>query len=58
MRNLDIRIEVSESGLKYKQIAEKMGISPRWLSSIMRYELTPKNHDRIMKAIRELRKEK
>lgn len=55
MRNLDIRIEVSESGLKYKQIAEKMGISPRWLSNIMRYDLTPENHDRIMKAIRELR---
>ncbi len=56
MRNLEIRVEVSESGLKYKEIAEKMGITPRWLSHIMRYEVTPENHERIMKAIRELKK--
>lgn len=55
MRNLDIRVEVSESGLKYKAIAAQMGITPRWLSNIMRYDLTPENHDRIMKAIRELK---
>ena len=56
MRNLDIRVEVSESGLKYKQIAEKMGISPRWLSTILRYDITPENRERVMKAIRELKK--
>ena len=55
MRNLDIRGMVSESGLKYTDIAKKMGISRVWLSNIMRYDLTPENHDRIMKAIRELK---
>ena len=55
MRNLDIRVEVSESGLKYTEVAAVMGITPRWLSNIMRYDLTPENHDRIMKAIRELK---
>lgn len=55
MRNLDIRVMVSESGLKYTDIAKKMGISRVWLSNIMRYDLTPENHDRIMKAIRELK---
>lgn len=55
MRNLDIRVEVSESGLKYKEVAAVMGITPRWLSNIMRYDLTPENHDRIMEAIRKLK---
>lgn len=56
MKNLDIRLEVSESGLKYKDIAEKMGISRVYLSTLMRYDLSPANHERIMKAIRELKR--
>ena len=51
MKNIDLRVEISESGLKYKEIAAVMGITPRWLSNIMRYDLTPENHDRIIQAI-------
>lgn len=58
MRNLDIRIIVSESGLLYKDVARQMGISRVWLAKLMRYDLTPANKERIMKAIRELNKGK
>lgn len=57
MRNLDIRVIVSESGFLYKDIAKQMGISRVWLSNLMRYDLTPENRERIMKAIGELRGE-
>ena len=55
MRNLDIRVMVAGSGLKYKDIAEVMGISRQYLSLLMRYDLTPKNRERILRAIEELK---
>lgn len=55
MRNLDIRVMVSESGLKYTDIAQVMGISRQYLSLLMRYDLTPKNRERILRAIEELK---
>lgn len=58
MRNLDIRIMVSESGLKYTDIARQIGISRQYLSFLMRYNLTPENRNKILKAIRELREER
>lgn len=57
MRNLDIRVMVNESGLKYKDIAHQMGISRVWLSNLMRYDLTPENREKILKAIRVLKGE-
>lgn len=56
MKNLDIRMIVSESGLKYKDIAKKLNISPEWLSRLMRNTLTKGNKTRIMKAIEDLQK--
>ena len=58
MRNLDIRVMVSESGLKYTDIARQIGISRQYLSLLMRYDLTPENRNKILKAIRELREER
>lgn len=58
MRNLDIRLEVSESGLTYREVAQRMGVSATWLSTLMRYDLSPKNHERIMTAVRELNSQK
>lgn len=55
MRNLDIRVMVSELGLHYKDIAQTLGISRQHLSLLMRYDLTPKNRERILKAIEELK---
>lgn len=56
MKNLDIRMTVSENGLKYKDIAKELNISPEWLSRLMRNTLTNENKVRIMGAIEKLRK--
>lgn len=51
MKNLDIRVRVSDSGLKYSDIAGELKVSRVWLSTLMRHELSPENWERIMKAI-------
>ena len=58
MRNLDIRVMVSESRLKYGDVAKQMGISRQYLSLLMRYDLTVENREKILKAIRELNRER
>ena len=58
MRNLDIRILVSESGLKYKDIARAMYISRQYLSRLMSEELSPQNRERILRAIDKLTEKK
>lgn len=58
MRNLEIRVMVSESGLLYQDIAKQMGISRVWLSNLMRHDLSPENRSKILKAIRELKEER
>ena len=55
MKNLDIRIMVSENHIRYKDIAKKLKISHTYLSTLMRYELTPVMRERIIKAIMELK---
>lgn len=54
MKNLDIRRAISGNGLKHKDIARKLDITPEWLSRLLRFTLTQENKDRIMKAINEL----
>lgn len=54
MNNLDIRMIVSEKGLKYKDIADELNISQEWLSRLMRNTLTIDNKVRIMGAIEKL----
>lgn len=56
MENLDIRIIVSEKGLKYQDIADEMNITPQWLSRLMKKKLTTENRIRILKAITNLEK--
>ncbi|MBO5388502.1 MAG: LacI family DNA-binding transcriptional regulator [Lachnospiraceae bacterium] len=55
MNNLDIRIYVKESGLLFKDVAEQMGVTPEYLSRVLRYKLKPKMRERILSAIRELK---
>lgn len=57
MENIDVRLIVTGHGLKHKDIAEKMGISPVWLSVLMRKPLTAENRKRILDAIGELTSE-
>lgn len=55
VQNLDIRVLVSDSGLRYQDIAAQMGISKWWLSKLMNRELSKENRSRVMKAIMELK---
>lgn len=55
MKNLDVRVMVSDAGVHYQDIAKQMGVSRVWLSHLMRYDLSPQNKERIVKAVRELR---
>lgn len=57
MKNLEIRMMVSECNLKYRDVAKAIGISPEWLSRLLRKELSPENRERILRAIEELEKE-
>ena len=54
MRNIDIRVLVSDHGLKYKDIADKLNVTPEWLSRLLRNDLTPENKIRITRAIEDL----
>lgn len=56
MKNVDVRMIVSEKGLKYKDIANELNISPVWMSRLMRNTLTAENKDRVMRAIETLMK--
>jgi len=56
VNNLDIRMLVSENGLKYKDIAKELNISREWLSRLMKDDLTIDNKVRIMGAIERLTK--
>lgn len=58
MENLEIRLIVSGLGLKYRDIARELGITPSWLSRLMKKPLTKENRDRIMEAIESLGREK
>ena len=57
MKNIDIRVMVAESGLRYKDIAAELGISPEWLSKLLRYTLSPDNKARIVAAIEKMKGE-
>lgn len=46
---------VSENHIRYKDIAKKLKISHTYLSTLMRYELTPVMRERIVRAIMELK---
>lgn len=55
MKNIDVRVAVSDSGVKYKDVAKRLHITPEWLSAIMREDLSEFNRARILNAVQELK---
>ena len=55
MKNIDIRLMVSESGVHYTDIAKKMGIGRVWLSKLMSRDLDSGRRRQIIEAIEELK---
>lgn len=51
MKNIDIRMIVSDKGITYRQIAASMRVTPCHLSRLMGKELSSKQRDRILNAI-------
>lgn len=54
-KNTELRIEIARSGLKYKLIASRIGVTPEWLSRCMRFPLKPDMEARIRKAMDDLK---
>lgn len=54
--NMDVRIAIMESGIKMWKIADCMGIHDSALSRLMRSELTVENREKILYAIKMLRR--
>ena len=54
MQNISTRVFISDTGLRYKDITQHMGITPEYLSRLMRYPLSASNAERIESAVKEL----
>ena len=55
-KNKDIRRIIWDSDLKPYQIAEQIGVSHISLMNWLRVDLTPERKEKILKAIKELKK--
>ncbi len=55
MKNLDIRNEITNRGLKYWKVAEGIGVSDSTFSRLLRHELPDEKKEEIRAAIRELK---
>ena len=58
LRNLDVRNMISDSDLKYWEIAEKLRITDSTFSRKLRKEFSEKEKDKIIEIINELSLEK
>lgn len=58
LRNLYVRNMISDSDLKYWEIAEKLGITDSTFSRKLRKEFSEKEKDKIIEIINELSLEK
>ena len=54
MVNEDVRVMVFKSGIQYKDIAKKMGITNLWLCQLMKKPLSLYNRIRIIDALAQL----
>ena len=58
MQNLDVRNMISDSSLKYWEIAEKLGITDSTFSRKLRKEFSEKEKNKIIEIINEISLEK
>ena len=53
--NIMLRLEIANSGITYKLIAARMGVTPEYLSRCMRFPLKPEMENRIRNALDSLK---
>lgn len=51
MKNKNIRSEIEKAGLRYWQVADKIGISPATFCVWLRHELTGERLERVQAAL-------
>lgn len=56
--NMKIRTALLESGIRFYEVAQKMGYSESYFSRLMRTEFSDADRDRVLAAIRDLRSER
>lgn len=49
--NIDIKKYIAEKGYTQAQVADKLGISPEWMSRTLKIELTDIEKEALKKAI-------
>lgn len=54
--NMTIRIMMMERGITQFDLAEKLDVTPSWVSRLLRYPLSKENSERIRNAIEDLSK--
>jgi DNA-binding LacI/PurR family transcriptional regulator len=54
VKNIDVRLFIQSTGLKYKEVAEQMGVTNVYLSRVLKEDLKPEMRNRIIKAVNEL----
>lgn len=50
-RNMDIRVLMMEKGITQYDLAKVLGVTPSWVSRLLRDDLTTENASRIKMAI-------
>jgi len=58
MHNTEIREAIQRFGLKYWEVAERVGIADTTLTKWLRRELSDERRSQVLAAIDELKKEK
>lgn len=58
MKNLDIRMIVTASEIKYKDIAAEMNITKQYLSYMMANDISLSKREKILKAIEHINSKK
>lgn len=58
MKNLDIRMIVTASEIKYKDIAAEMNITKQYLSHMMANDISLSKREKILKAIEHINSKK
>lgn len=53
-RNMSIRVLMMEQGITQYDLAEILGVTPSWVSRLLRENLSEENENRIKAAIEEI----
>lgn len=56
--NMDVRVRMMKSGVTQYDLADTLGITPSWVSRLLRSELSTENTQKVMDAITRIETER